>query len=136
MNSCNPDGGFALVPVVKYKECPIHIAIQVLGKKWALLILRDIAILNICRFNQIKRSLPGLTSRVLILRLRELEEEGYIMRTNSVKDSKISEWVLTEKGADTIPILVSFIEFGIKWCADQVFDDKKARTFDEVYTPE
>lgn len=48
-------------PAVPFVCCPIHAAIGVLGKKWTLLILRDIALKKITRFNQIRRSLPGLT---------------------------------------------------------------------------
>ena len=65
-------------PAVNFKNCPIKVTIGVLGKKWTILILRDIALLRVNRFNQIRRSLPGLTSRVLILRLHELEECGLI----------------------------------------------------------
>jgi DNA-binding HxlR family transcriptional regulator len=120
-------------PAVAYNICPIHATINVLGKKWTILILRDIALRKINRFNQIKRSLPGITSRVLILRLQELEEAGYI-RPDLIKDKpRVVEWQLTEKGLDTIPVLLSILEFGAKWCADEVFEDHKPRTMKELY---
>ncbi len=106
----------------------------VLGKKWTILILRDIALLKINRFNQIRRSLPGLTSRVLILRLHELEECGLIEAVVIKDKPRVVEWALTEKGKDTIPILTSIMSFGAKWYADEVFEDHKARTLDEIYS--
>jgi DNA-binding HxlR family transcriptional regulator len=121
------------VPAVKFKNCPIKVTIGVLGKKWTILILRDIALLNINRFNQIRRSLPGLTSRVLILRLHELEECGLIEAVVIKDKPKVVEWALTKKGKDTIPILNSIMAFGSKWYASEVFDDGIARTLEEIY---
>jgi len=125
-----------LLPTVEFKNCPIRVSLGVLGKKWTLLILRDIAFLKIDRFNQIRRSVPGLTSRVLIMRLRELEETGLIEPIVIERKSKLVRWALTEKGRDTIPILMSFISFGAKWYADVVFEDKQARTVRELFPTE
>jgi DNA-binding HxlR family transcriptional regulator len=121
------------LPSVKFKTCPIKVTIGVLGKKWTLLILRDIALLKINRFNQILRSLPGLTSRVLIMRLHELEECGLIEAVVIKDKPRVVEWALTEKGKDTVPILKSIMSFGAKWYADEVFEDGRARTMEEIY---
>jgi len=122
-----------MIPAVEFKSCPIRVSLGVLGKKWALLILRDIAFLKIDRFNQIRRSLPGLTSRVLIMRLRELERSELIKPIVLQDKPKITKWKLTEKGKDTLPILMSFISFGAKWYSDIVFEDKRARKLDELF---
>jgi len=135
--SKKPDAraGMGAMPfVVEFKNCPIEVSIGMLGKKWALLILRDIALLKINRFNQIRRSLPGLTSRVLILRLHELEKCGLIEATVIKEKPRVVEWALTEKGEDTVPILLSIMSFGAKWYAGEVFDDGRARTLDEIYS--
>jgi DNA-binding HxlR family transcriptional regulator len=121
------------VPAVKFKACPIKVTIGVLGKKWTLLILRDIALFKINRFNQMLRSLPGLTSRVLIMRLHELESCGLIEAVVIKDTPRVVEWALTEKGKDTIPILMSIISFGAKWYPDEVFEDNIARSLDEIY---
>jgi DNA-binding HxlR family transcriptional regulator len=123
----------SLIPAVEFKSCPIRVSLGVLGKKWTLLILRDIAFLRIDRFNQIRRSVPGLTARVLIMRLRELEESGLIEPVTMQDKPKLVRWVLTEKGKDTVPILLSLISFGAKWYSDLVFEDKRARTVDELF---
>ncbi|ADN35863.1 transcriptional regulator, HxlR family [Methanolacinia petrolearia DSM 11571] len=124
---------FPMQPAFKYKCCPAHVAIRVLGKKWTLLILRDIAILDIRRFGEIKRSLPGLTPRVLSMRLRELEENGFIEAEVIKENPRVVEWHLTGKGQDTISILLAFMEFGAKWYPAEVFEDGQSHTLEELY---
>ena len=125
--------GKPLVPTVEFKHCPIRTSLGVLGKKWTLLILRDIGFLRIDRFNQILRTLPGLTPRILILRLKELERSGLIRPIIIQQKPKLVRWVLTDMGKDTVPILMSFISFGSKWYPAVVFEDKKPRTVKEIF---
>jgi len=122
-----------LLPTVAFKNCPIKVSAGVLGKKWTLLILRDIAFLKIERFNQILRSLPGLTPRVLTLRLKELQESGIIEPVIIQRRPKLVRWRLTKMGKDTIPILMSFISFGATWYPRTVFEDGKPRTIEELF---
>jgi DNA-binding HxlR family transcriptional regulator len=121
------------IPSVEFKTCPIRASLGVLGKKWTLLILRSIALAKIDRFNQIRRSVSGLTSRVLTMRLRELEESGLIKPIILQDKPKLVRWVLTEKGEDTIPILMSFMAFGAKWYSAVVFEDKRPRTLWQLF---
>jgi len=46
---------------------------------------------------------------------------------------KLVRWILTEKGKDTVPILLSLISFGAKWYSNLVFEDKRARTVGELF---
>jgi len=118
---------------VTFKKCPIEVTMKVLGKKWTLLILRDMALLKINRFNKILRSIPGLTPRVLTLRLHELEKDHLIHARIIKKSPRIVEWELTEKGTDITPILLSVLSFGAKWYSNEVFEDHRPRTIDEIY---
>jgi DNA-binding HxlR family transcriptional regulator len=120
---------------VKFKNCPIKVTMSVLGKKWTVLILRDIALFRINRFNQIRRSIPGLTPRVLVMRLQELEKSGLIKAVTIKEKPRLVEWVLTEKGQDIVPVLMSIIAFGAKWYPEEVFYDNKPRTLSEIYKP-
>jgi len=70
--------GELFLPKVEFVECPIKSTLGVLGKKWTMLILRDIGFRRIDRFNKLLESVPGLTPRVLSKRLKELEQDGYI----------------------------------------------------------
>ena len=125
-----------LLPDVKFAQCPIKTSLGVLGKKWTMLILRDIGILGVDRFNRLLDSISRLTPRVLSMRLKELEKEGFIQCIEEGKKSPmIVRWTLTEKGRDALPILLQFTVFGSKWHADLVFEDKVPRTPNELFQP-
>ena len=127
------DDDKAIWPQVKFVQCPIKTSLGVLGKKWTLLILRDIGFLKIVRFNRILESIPGLTPRVLSMRLRELEDGGFIESVGGKKQPTMVVWSLTEKGRDTMPILLQLTAFGSKWHSDVVFEDKRPRTLNEIF---
>jgi DNA-binding HxlR family transcriptional regulator len=124
----------AIVPTVPIEACPIATTLQVVGKKWSLLIVRDIAMEKQTRFTELLRSVEGITKRVLSMRLRELEKEGIVMRTvnRSTKPATI-KWELTDKGWDALPILMSFFGFGAKWYSRSVFRDKKPKELVELF---
>jgi DNA-binding HxlR family transcriptional regulator len=122
-----------LLPAVRFQNCPIRTSLGVLGKRWTMLVLRDIGFLKVDRFNQILRTLPGLTPRVLAMRLKELEAEGFIKQIEVQKTPRIVRWGLTSKGEDTLPILMGFIGFGSKWYPEVVFADKRPRTPEELF---
>jgi DNA-binding HxlR family transcriptional regulator len=125
-----------LLPGVKFAQCPIKTTLGILGKKWTMLVMRDIGILGVDRFNRLLDSIPGLTPRVLSMRLKELEKEGFIQRIKEgKKSSMVVRWILTEKGRDALPILLQFTAFGSKWHADVVFEDKIPRRPDELFQP-
>lgn len=123
-----------MLPKYSFKNCPIQTSLGVLGKKWTLLILRDIGFLKINRFNQILATLPGMPAKVLSTRLHELENEGYIECLEKHNSPIVVKWALTQKGKDTLPILMRFIAFGSKWYPDVVFPDKKPRSLGELFT--
>jgi DNA-binding HxlR family transcriptional regulator len=114
--------------------CPIKVSMGVLGRKWAMLVLRDIGFRKIDRFNRLLESIPGLTPRVLSMRLKELEQDGIIQKTENGTAPTNVRWTLTEKGRDTLPILMRFIAFGSKWYAKEVFEDKTPRSLQEIFT--
>src|SRR5712691_12598932 len=84
-----------LRPDVHFCQCPIKASMGVLGRKWTTLLLRDIGFRKIYRFNNLLESIPGLTPRVLSIRLKELERDGIIQKTED-KDLVV-RWTLTEK---------------------------------------
>jgi DNA-binding HxlR family transcriptional regulator len=122
-----------ILPTVAFKSCPISTSLGVLGKKWTLLILRDIAFLKIDRFNRMLRSIPGLTPRVLTLRLKELRDDGIVEPVVVQRRPRLVRWRLTKMGKGTVPILMSFISFGATWYPGTVFEDGKPRTAEELF---
>jgi DNA-binding HxlR family transcriptional regulator len=125
--------GTPMIPDAPFTNCPIATSLGILGKKWTILVLRDIAMRKTERFSELLKSIPGLTPRVLSMRLRELEASGMIMRAENRKSPKFVRWNLTEKGWDVLPILMSYVAFGSKWLAPLVFADGEPREMKEVY---
>ena len=116
---------------VDFASCPVQASMGPLGRKWALLVLRNIALYRKQRFNEMLRITPGLTRRVLAMRLRELEGEGFIEVVQ--KGRNYSKWDLTEKGRDVLPVLMALVQFGSKWYAKEVFSDRRPRALKDVF---
>jgi len=123
-----------LRPDVRFQQCPIKASMGVLGRKWTTLILRDVGFRKIDRFNHLLESVPGLTPRVLSMRLKELERDGIIRKIEDQNSPAVVRWTLTEKGEDTLPILTRLMAFGAKWYAREVFEDKVPRSLNEIFT--
>ena len=100
-----------IYPLLAYQADPIRESVKWLGRKWTLLILRDMAFLNLTRFGQILRNNPGLTPRVLARRLRQMQEEGLVERV--VTNEKVA-YRLTSRGEDAVFILLAFLRYGIR----------------------
>lgn len=92
---------------------PVQSSLGVLGRRWALLILMNIALGRAQRFNELLRKSPGMSKRILALRLKELEEEGFISRAEQGR--AFTRWQLTPKGSDVLPVLLTLIHFASKW---------------------
>ena len=97
-------------------------------------IIRDIGAYGVDRFNRLQKSLPGIPSKVLATRLKQLEQEGFVEKyVEKSVPPKIVRWSLTEKGADAIRVGMMLAVFGAKWYADRIFDDKRPRRMSEIY---
>lgn len=118
---------------VEFADCPLTASLGLLGKKWTILIIRDIGIYGRDRFNLLLKSIPGIPSKVLATRLKQLEQEGFIEKfVEKSVPPKIIRWSLTEKGLDAVRIGMMIGAFGSRWHADVVFDDKKPRRMHEI----
>lgn len=119
---------------VEFADCPVETSLDILGKKWAMSIIRDIGFYNIDRFNMLLKSLQGIPSKVLATRLKQLEKDGFLARyVERATPPQIVRWSLTEKGLDAGRVGMMMAAFGCKWNADRVFDDKRPRKMHEIY---
>jgi DNA-binding HxlR family transcriptional regulator len=124
-------------PDVTYVNCPVEASLGVLGKKWTIVIIRDIGVYGRDRFSRLLNSLSGIPPKVLATRLKQLEQEGFIEKYVEKRiPPKIVRWSLTEKGIDAIRIGMMLAAFGSKWHADTVFDDKRPRKMHEIFNRE
>ena len=87
--------------------CPISRALDLLGERWSLLIVRDMLVGG-KRFNDLARGLPGLSRTLLAKRLRQFERAGIVERVGN-------DYVLTESGRGLEPIIFGLGEWGAQW---------------------
>ena len=97
--------------------CPYyHHAVELIGRRWTGAILRAM-LAGVSRFNELAETIPGLSSRMLSERLKELEAEGVVVRSVEPTVPVRVEYHLTEKGRS----LGSVVEAVSRW-ADQWAD--------------
>ena len=120
----------------RFTECPVSVSLGVLGKKWALVVLRDIGIYKKDRFNKLLKSLPGISPRVLATRLNQLEQIGLIEKVEERKSPSLVRWALTKKGIDIIPIIMMIAAYGSKYYPEVVFSDRQPRKLHELLNDE
>jgi len=98
--------------------CPVARTAGIISGKWTLLIIRDLAS-GVKRFNQLERSLHGISPKTLSERLRSLEEEGVIIRQTFAEVPPRVEYSLTEKGQDLVDVIESMRSFGKQWLCNE-----------------
>jgi len=92
-------------------ECPVATTVQLIGSKWKLLILRNL-LARPWRFNELRKSLEGISQKVLTDSLRSMEEDGIITRTVYPEVPPRVEYALSELGESMRPIIKAMEEFG------------------------
>ncbi|MCI1930225.1 MAG: helix-turn-helix transcriptional regulator [Clostridia bacterium] len=89
----------------KQEECPVKCTLEIIGGKWKLRVLSQIMRHEVCRFNELKRDIPGITNTMLSSSLRELEYSELIKRTQYNEMPVKVEYSLTELGKSLFPLL-------------------------------
>lgn len=92
-------------------ECPIATTVQLIGNKWKLLILRNLR-MRPWRFNELQKSLTGISQKVLTENLRAMEADGIIVRTVYAEVPPRVEYSLSELGETMRPILDAMEKWG------------------------
>src|SRR5438105_3373318 len=98
------------------ENCPVNACADILGGKWTILLVRDLAD-GRSRFCELERSLEGISPRTLSLRLRALEEQGIVERKTFPEVPPRVEYSLTEKGEALVPIIEGMRQYGREWLA-------------------
>jgi DNA-binding HxlR family transcriptional regulator len=100
--------------VEKHVElCRVDDALEIIVGKWKPVILLHLFEHGTMRFNELKRSLPGITQKMLTQHLRELEEEELIHREVYPQVPPKVEYSITEYGQTIEPVLESMHEWGL-----------------------
>ena len=99
-------------------DCAIHQAVDLIAKKWTLLILLEIhkGKKGARRFSELKKSLLGITPKILATRLREMESDELVKKRIDATDIPVkSIYSLTSKGNDLLSVLNQIKSWSLKW---------------------
>lgn len=98
----------------KLSNCPVEVTLSLIGDKWKVLILRDL-MTGTKRFNELMRSVSGITQKVLTSNLRAMENDALVIRKVYPEVPPKVEYSLTETGLSLKPILDSMNSWGINY---------------------
>lgn len=91
--------------------CPVATTVQLIGSKWKLLIMRNLLV-RPWRFNELQKSLDGISQKVLTDSLRSMEADGIVTRTVYQEVPPRVEYSLSELGETMRPIIESLRQWG------------------------
>ena len=128
--------GIPIAPMTEatLKCCPTNNTFNIVGKRFAILILRNMINAKQNRFNQLLNSIKDCNPKTLSVRLREMEKHGLIERKVYSNEKPVRvEYRPTGKVLAFQPILDTMAAYSLRYCSKDVFKDGKPREFKEVY---
>jgi DNA-binding HxlR family transcriptional regulator len=109
----------------KIDGCPIAGALQLIGDKWTMLVVRDLCA-GPKRTTELLEDLHPISSRTLMGRLREMEQDALILRNNYGGLPRRVEYELTERGRRLVPLLDALMRTGRALDCNQCEDRKES----------
>jgi DNA-binding HxlR family transcriptional regulator len=109
------------------KFCPIRQTIRILGKRWTILIIKEIYYnqKHKLSFMELRKKLGDVSAKVLSQRLKEMAADGLVNRKADTATTPVRVYyTLTKKGKDACNILQEFKDYGLKWGGKDTFDCK------------
>lgn len=104
--------------------CSVAKALDVIGDRWSLLIIRELLLQGPCRYTDLRNGLPGIATNLLAERLRELEAAGLIRREEAAPPVATTLFHLTEAGAELESALEALGAWGIRYMTQPADDDE------------
>ncbi|NUT44435.1 MAG: helix-turn-helix transcriptional regulator [Thermoactinospora sp.] len=98
------------------QNCSAARALEIVGERWSLLLIRHAIFRGVTRFSDFQRSL-GIARNVLAARLDRFVDEGLMERRPSSDDSPYHDYVLTDMGRELQPVIVALTHWGDRWAA-------------------
>src|SRR5262249_57474167 len=95
--------------------CSVARALDVVGDRWTLLIIRELLTQGPCRYTDLKNGLPGIATNLLSDRLRHLESAGLIRREEAAPPIATTLFHLTDAGAELEPVLSALGVWGLRY---------------------
>ncbi|HEY9873115.1 MAG TPA: helix-turn-helix domain-containing protein [Candidatus Obscuribacterales bacterium] len=95
-------------------KCPIQYTLDLISSKWSILILREL-FTGDRRTHEFLEALPGISTKTLMIRLRELEDYGLVSRRVYAEIPPRVEYSLTAKGREIQPVMAALHQVGQRW---------------------
>jgi len=96
-------------------DCPLNFALELLGDKWSLLVIRDMVFFNKRYYNEFLASDECISTSMLATRLTMLEEEGLITKKNDPGHKQKIIYSLTQKSIDLLPVIIEIALWSDKY---------------------
>jgi DNA-binding HxlR family transcriptional regulator len=103
--------------------CAIAKSLDLVGDRWTLLIVRELALRGASRYTDLRNGLPGIASNLLAERLRELEHAGVIAREDAPPPVATALFRLTARGEQLRPVLDELFRWGLPLMSEQKPED-------------
>lgn len=98
-------------------NCPINLAVELVGDQWTLVLLRDMIFADRRHFRELLTGLAeGISPAVLADRLKRMQAQGLIRREDGRLPGQKARYSLTEKGFALLPVIGALAEFGLAEC--------------------
>ena len=97
--------------IISFRIGPVEITMGLIGDKWKILIIRDL-LTGTKRFGELRKSLNGISQKVLTNNLRDMEKSGLVHREAFAEVPPRVEYSLTETGWSLEPVLYSMVQWG------------------------
>ena len=103
--------------------CPVETTLMLIGDKWKVLILRDLQT-GTKRFGELKRSVGGISQKVLTSNLRDMEDNGLVTREVFAEVPPRVEYTLTDRGRSLEPVIDAMRVWGEAHMAELIIEEE------------
>lgn len=109
------------------ESCPVSVALDVFGGKWKLQIIWILNEQNL-RFGELKRQLPGISEKILIQQLKQLAEDGVVIRHQYPEVPPRVEYHLTDVGRSLLPIMHQLKDWSLEHLMENYLRKKQSQS--------
>jgi len=96
-------------------HCPVSLALEAIGDRWSLLILRDLILRGKRRYQEFLSSEEGISTNILAERLVRLEHQGLILKSDDPDDKRQFRYFPTQKALDLLPVIFAMARWSFKY---------------------
>jgi len=111
--------------------CPLNIALELVGDKWSLLIIRDL-LNNKSTFSEFLQSNEGIAKNILSARLKKLMKFKIVDFSHPKDSNKVKIYFLTKKGQDLYPVMVELMLWIDKYSSESITSIKGREALDKI----